>query len=251
MFYNVRPEPIIASFMIVAGYLAFKGAKTIGRLFELCIWFVPIILIIGPGFGEINMKIDYVKTVFDDGFAPIFKAVKTYLIYTFDFTPLLFIKVDNKKHSALKLSTASVISVLSLCGCYMLLVANYARSTFLINEAFANLASFNTVISEIGNLEWPTGLLWISVSLFSVSLTIFAIGEIAKTFNIKRQIGIGVASLVIALLSMFVYTKLIELIKCATYGKQVIIFIIEVTVPIIMLILTLLRPKEKNEKSKN
>lgn len=244
-FYNVRPEPIIISFLLIAGYLAFKGAKTIGRLFELAIWFLPIILIVGLGFGEINVKMEYAKMVFDKGVVPVFLGVKKYIIYTCDFTPLLFIKLDNKKNSTLKYSLASVFSILLLGTFYMLVIVNSCRATFLINEAFADLASFNTVTSEVGNLEWPSGLLWVSISLFSLSLMIFAIAEIAKSYKIKRQFSIVFSCTAISIVSLLVFTKTQTVLRLLTQSRQYVIFGIEMIIPIILLLLILIKSRRK------
>ena len=244
-FYNVRPEPIIFSFLIIVGYLAFKGAKTIGRLFEIAIWFIPVILIIGFSFGEIDLKPEYMRMVFDKGFSPIFSGLRKYIIYTFDFTPLLFIKLDNKKHSSVKISIASVFSILLVGGLYMITVAYSGRATFLDNETFANLAAFNTVTSEIGNLEWPAGMLWVTVSLFRMALTVFAVAEIAKAFKVKRQISIGIFCAVIGILSLTLFTKTASVLQHLTEDRQLLLFVVELAIPIILLIFILIKPREK------
>ncbi len=249
-FYNVRPEPIVFSFLIIVAYLAFKGVKTLGRLFEIAIWFVPLILILGLAFGKVELKPEYMRMVFDKGLSPIFSGLRKYLVYTLDFTPLLFIKLDNKKRSALKLSVASIFSIMILGGLFMVLVAYSGRATFLVNESFASLASFNTVTSEIGNLEWPAGMLWVTMSLFSMALTIFAVAEIGKAFKIKRQISIGIVCTIIGILSLTLFTKTASVLQYLTEDRQLFLFCIEIAVPIILLILILIKPKEKqSEKS--
>lgn len=235
LFYNISATPIIVALLIVVFYLALKGAKAIGRIFELSIWIVPLIVLVGVLFGKVTLRAEYLTPLFTDGAGKMFSGIDTYLIYTFDFSPLLFFRIEPRKH--LRVAVSAVACILVVTGCYMVLIASYGRATFLVNDAFARLASFNTVVSEIGSLDWPSALLWLTTSVGNLALKLAAMGQILKYFNIKRSIGLGGVCLALGILLLFVFTGFKDVLSIVRSPVRYAVIGIEIAVPIIMLVL--------------
>lgn len=235
LFYNISSFPIICAIMVVIFYLALKGVKTIGRIFELSIWFIPLIFLFGILFGKARLQPEYLGPLFADGPSELFGGLNKYIIYTFDFSPLLFFKIEKGKNA--RIVIASVLAVIAVCGCYMILIASYGRATFLVNDAFARLASFNTVVSEIGSLDWPSAMLWLTTSICNVALKFAAMAEILKYFNVKKAFGAGSLCVVVGGLLIFLFRGFKEALRLTVHPIRFIVIGIEIAVPIILLIL--------------
>ena len=248
LFYNISSTPVILALLIVIFYLAFKGIKAIGHVFELSIWIIPLIAIFGVVFGKFYLNSDYLEPLFVDGAGAMFKGIDTYIIYAFDFSPLLLFQIEKKKNLAVVITSISCILVTT--ALYVVLIANYGRATFLVNGAFARLASFNTVVSEIGSLDWPSALLWITTATGSLALKFAAMGEILKLFKVKKQYGIGATCIVIGILTMFVFPGLKEVLKLATGPVRYVTIALEIAVPIVVLALYA-ADKYRTDNSKN
>lgn len=250
LFYNISPLPIIFALCVTAFYVAVKGAKTIGRIYELSVWLIPLIVIFGVFFGKSELCADYLLPVFENGVTDTIKGLDKYIIYTFDFSPLLFFRIEKGKNLSVIIS--SVLSVLAVTGCYMIFLVSYGRASFLIPDAFARLASFNTVVSEIGSLDWPSSILWISVSVANIGLKLCAIGEIGSFFNLKKPWLIGLAAVVTAIVLMTALATYDKIIALATSAIRYAVVGIEIVVPIVMLILTKIKlPAEVSLETKN
>lgn len=245
LFYNISVAPIIVLLLLVFFYLALKGVKTIGRIFELSMWFIPIIILFGILFGKVQLFPNYLTPLFDRGAAGFFGGLDKYIIYAFDFSPLLFFKIEKKKN--VRIIISSVLCVAALVGCYILLIASYGRATFLVNDAFARLASFNTVVSEIGSLDWPSVMLWLTTAICSVALKFAAMGETVKYFNIKKGIGLGGICITIGILLIWVFTGLKDALAIATSAVRYVVIGIELAIPIIMLVLFAIKQNSKQE----
>lgn len=246
LFYNISEVPIVIALLLVIFYLALKGAKVIGRLFELSIWFIPLIFIVGLLFGKVTLNVNYLTPLFVNGAGKMFSGLDKYLIYAFDFSPLLFFKIEPKKHTGVVVS--AVLCVIAVTGCYMLLIASYGRATFLVNDAFARLASFNTVVSEIGTLDWPSALLWLTTSICNVALKLAAMAEIVKMFNIKKGIGLGAVCVTFGVLILWVFPGFKEILKVMTGTVRYFVIGLEIVIPFILLVLYAIYQKRQEGK---
>lgn len=243
LFYNISSAPIIVTLCLIAFYVAVKGAKTVGRIYELSIWFIPIIIIFGIFFGKADLNADYLLPLFDDGVMPVVSGLDKYIIYTFDFSPLLFFRTEKGKNRSVVI--CSILSVIAITGCYMVFLVSYGRASFLIPDAFARLALFNTVVSEIGSLDWPSAILWITVALCNISLKLAAVGEIGSFVAIKKPISIGISAAASCFLLVFLLNSYEKVLSFATSWVRYVVVGIEIILPII--ILALLKTKQTKE----
>lgn len=235
LFYNIVDAPIIISLLLISYYFAYKGARTVARVFETTIWLIPVIIIAGLAFGETELHGDCLLSVFPDGGSDILRSASKYLIYTFDFSPLLFCKIKIKRKVGIGLFSA--LSVAMLMGCYMIFYCRYGRASFLIDCAFARLASFDTVISEVGSLDWISCILWITTAVLNLAIKLNAVAEIGTGLKIRRPIGLGVFCVVLGVVLTKVFVNMREAFLMATSGVQYAVFGIEIAVPIVLLLL--------------
>ncbi len=241
LFYNIVDTPIIITLILVCYYFAYKGPRTVARIFETTIWLIPVIIIAGLAFGETELHGDCLLSIFPNGGSDIPKAISKYLIYTFDFSPLLFCKIKIKRK--IGIGIFSVLSVAVVMGCYMIFYCRYGRASFLIDCAFARLASFDTVISEVGSLDWISCILWITTAVLNLSIKFNAIAEIGTGLKIKRGIGLGAFCIALAVVLLKVYVNLEDAFLLATSGIQYAVFGVEIAVPLVMLVLLSLKNK--------
>ena len=235
LFYNVIDTPILMTLIMICFYFGYKGARSIARVFELTVWLLPVILLMGIIFGETDIRGDCLLAVFPDGGKSVYAAVGRYLIYTFDFSPLLFCNVKIKKKGTI--GVFSLASILVLMGCYMLFYCRYGRASFLIDCAFARLASFDTVISEVGSLDWISCILWVTVAILNLSLKLNAVAEIGVGLRCKRWLFSGVFCIVLFVSLMKVWVNMEEALVFSTSGVQYAVFGIEIAVPLVMILL--------------
>lgn len=249
LFYNVSFMPLIVSLLIIVCYLASKGAKTIGRIFELSVWLIPIIILLGVLFGKVKLYPQYLTPLFDNGFGTVIKGIDKYIIYAFDFSPLLFFRVEKKKN--VRVLIGSLACVIAVVSCYIVLIASYGRATFLITDAFAHLASFNVVISEIGSLDWPSAILWLTTSIGNVALKISAMSDILAEMKIKKNAGAFVLTLAIGLIIIFLTKGFDPILDFATGPVKYVVIGIEILAPIIILALYAVKKKEVRLEAAN
>lgn len=233
LFYNIIDAPIVITLLLICYYFAYKGARTVARVFETTIWLLPVIVVAGLAFGETDLHGDSLLFVFPNGGSDILRSAAKYLIYTFDFSPLLFCKIKIKKKG--RIGLFSLLSVAVLMGCYMIFYCRYGRASFLIDCAFARLASFDTVISEVGSLDWISSILWITTAVLNLSLKLNAVAEIGTGLKVKRPVSIGTFCVALGLVLLKAFVNMREVFLMVTSGIQYAVFGIEIAVPIVLL----------------
>jgi hypothetical protein len=244
LFYNISEISIILALLLTCFYLGIKGARTIGRGYEVCIWIIPIIAIFGIAFGKIDLEEIYLTPIFEAGANTYISAIGKYLVYMFDFSPLLFVKIKTARPASLVVS--SLLATICVSGCYALFIATYGNAAGQANCAFARLATFNTVESEIGSLDWPSTLLWITTGVLSLSLKMNAVEHTFNAMKIKK-FGSAAFCIALAIVLIFKITTIIDAINATTNGVQYAVFGVEMTIPIIALCLI---SAKKNEETK-
>ena len=246
LFYNIPEAGVMIALMLVIFYLAVKGIKAIGRLYEIAIWIIPIIIAFGLFFGEAKFTEIYLTPIFNENLTVYTSALGKYLIYAFDFSPLLFVRVKIKK--VFPIAICSLFSVVAVTICYMLLYSAYGNASFLADFGFARLGTFNTVVSEIGSLDWPSSLLWLCTAILSLSFKLNAVNCFMNACKLKKA-GTAVFSSGIVILLLVIFKNLIKGIQFATSGIQYAVFACEVAVPIIALALHLFKMKKENKSN--
>lgn len=243
-FYNISETAITVVLILAIAYLGTRGARSIGRLYEISIWLIPIIIIFGLFFGEIEFEGNYLTPLFEDGAQTYFSAIGKFLIFTFDFSPLLFFKPKVKKITPI--AVCMVLGTASVVGGYALLYSLYGNASMHATFGFARLAAFNTVISEIGSLDWPSVLLWLITGTLSLALKINAVNRISDGLKLKKAGTFIFCAAVLIVLITSVKT-LSEAVKFVTNGIQYAVFAVEVALPLVVLLLYAIKNGRRRE----
>ncbi|MBO5776112.1 MAG: GerAB/ArcD/ProY family transporter [Clostridia bacterium] len=244
LFYNISTRGVVVVVVIIASYVAVKGAKGIGRLVEQVIWLIPIAIIIGLLFGKLKLTPSYLLPIGVDGIAPIAKSLDKCFYWAMDFTPFLFLKIrDESKLPPRKRSrfpwipACAVGSLLLMTALYALYVMNYGGGGHLVDTAFSSLGAFNVVNTEIGSIDWPSITLWLSVAVISLALKIFGSSKVISSFGLKFPVAVLIVGVLISSIAQFGFYNLERAVKFATGYARYAIIAIELIVPIIILIL--------------
>lgn len=240
LFYNSSEIGSISLILIVAVYLGIKGARAVGRLFEVVVWIAPIIIVLGILYGKLDFQSIYITPIFNESASKYVGCIGKYLIYTFDFSPLLFIKADVKKGG--QIAFCAVISTVIVSGCCLLLYGVYGNASMFVHSAFSRLASFNSAVSETGSLDWPSGLLWITTGILNIALKFNAVDRISRSMNFGKVGSIVYAIVIGVLLFVFLPTFDKTLAFC-TSGVQYVVCGIEIGLPLALLLLYALKNK--------
>lgn len=234
MFYNIAESAVVPVVMLVIFYLGTRGAKAIGRMFELSVWLIPFIVVFGAVFGKAELETSYLTPIFDGEGKEYLSTIGKYLIFTFDFSPLLFFKPKIKKIAPI--TVCSILSTGSVVAAYAVLFSVYGTASEHASFGFTRLATFSTVISEIGSLDWPSVMLWLIAGILSLSLKINAVNEISGNFGTKKA-GTFAFCVAITIVLLTAIKTPVEAIRFASNGLQYAVFGIEIALPFVLLTL--------------
>lgn len=233
LFYNTQKINVTILLMIAIGYLAVAGVNTMGRLSEILVWALPTILLVGLSFGEVRLKPEYVAPVLTNGYLPVLKGIGKYMMWTFDLTPLLFCNMIDKHPKRPLLPIAAVVCTVAITVFYLLFIMNYGGSAEYIEHAFAALAAFNVVNTEIGSIDWPTITIWMGMMLIALGLKAYGAGRIGEGFGVPYRIGTSIFVAIATILCLFVFHNLEKGIALGISAMKYIVIAIDCLVPVV------------------
>lgn len=226
LFYNVSADAVAAILTLAIAFLAVRAAKGIGRVAEIALWLVPVLILIGAVFGKIKVEPSYVLPVAADGIGPIASAFDRSLFWFFDYTPLLFFRLktnesgEERKPEAARAARgaagkeglaalkkyAPVIggalgAVLIIPALYAVFVMTYGMSGHLVGNAFSSLGSFNVVNTEIGSIDWPAIELWLCFAVIVLAIFAFSAGKAAQNVGLPLPVGVTVVAVAALILT--------------------------------------------------
>lgn len=227
LFYNVSAEAAGVILAVAIVFLGVRAAKGIGRVAEIALWLIPILILIGAVFGKIKVEPSYVRPVAADGIGPIASAFDRSLFWFFDYTPLLFFRLKTNENVAERKRKSSgaadaegsvkgalgslkkyapVIggalgAVLIIPFLYAVFVMTYGMSGHLVGNAFSSLGSFNVVNTEIGSIDWPAIVLWLCFAVIVLSILVFAAGRTVESVGVPLPVAVTVAAAVALILA--------------------------------------------------
>lgn len=197
LFYNISTDKVGIVFVIAAAYIATKGFKGIGRASSLALWTLPLILAVGLLFGETEADFTRLKPVCVNGVMPVFESLDSVLFWGFDLSPLLFCRLK-RRESASRGGTCEACAVFGAVALacavialvYATYIAAYGGATAISPHAFAALGSFNVVNTEVGSIDWPAVVCWLSFAVFAVSFNLGAVGEWVTGYSVKAPFAV-------------------------------------------------------------
>lgn len=238
MFYNTTNFGISGVLILIFFYVASGGPRTFGRLSEFTLLFLPLIVLLGVLFGKIELRFDYVLPLFAKGAAPIFSSIDSHLFWAFDFSPLIFFNLsasDVQKRKKFPVITLGItVAILTVVGFYTLFIASYGNAASIVDNAFARLASFNVVSTQIGSIEWPSVIVWLTSAILCVSLKCYSGGKILEYARIPPRVGIGMVTAAVAVLMFFVFDGINDVLETAKSVMRYITIGIELGITLIV-----------------
>lgn len=197
LFYNISTDKVGIVFVIAAAYIATKGFKGIGRAASLALWTLPLILAVGLLFGETEADFTRLKPVCVNGILPVAESVDSALFWGFDLSPLLFCRLKrNRSSSRGKTGEEVVVFATVALACavialiYATYIAVYGGATAISPHAFAALGSFNVVNTEVGSIDWPAVVCWLSFAVFAISFNLGAAGEWVTGYSVRAPFAV-------------------------------------------------------------
>lgn len=236
MFYNITNYKVLIMLALIVLFVASRGFKGIGRSIELLIWLSVLIVAVGFCFGEVELHFVNLLPVLGDGFAPVSASIFKYMFWGLDLTPLLFVKVTDISNKKPFILGAGAIMALFATFVYVVFVANYGGSVAIINNAFARLAAFNVVNTEIGSIDWPSIVMWIAMAVMVLATNAIAGGRVLAQKGKLKQVAVGLFCAVVAIIAGYWLYNVELVLDFATSWLRYAVVAVQILVPIIILI---------------
>ena len=230
LFYNVSTEKLGIVIAVAAAFIASTGIKGIARSAIIAIGTLPLIFIIGLAFGEPSAEFSRLLPIGAGGLKALFGGVDKALFFAFDLTPLMFIRQESKE----KREGRSVIFLVQ-GGVFAAIVFFFAAFTavfggayYLSQHAMAALGSFNVVNTEVGAVDWPAVVSWLTFAAIQIALQIWSVGCWAEPLFGKGKAVSVIAGAIVAT-SGFIFQNIEKAmifaqsaVKYVTFGAVII-----------------------------
>ena len=237
--------------LIVLGYIALKGLRTIARLSDIFIWVIAVTTIFDIVFA--NADIDFTKILpfLPDGIYPVLKAGTENHLWFGNLIIFLFIDLKEEKGKGYWILISLVISLVLTVMYYVVFYGIYGNLAEEIPNVFNKFASLNTVSEDFGNFQWPTIIAWLVTSGLSISVFIFFAGTcINETIMLDKHAGFG-KFIVIGIVLVVCFFFVTDIDKVYEFAKSWIKYysvIVSYLVPIVVASILLIK-KLRNSKN--
>lgn len=237
LFYNTTNFGVSGVLILIFFYVASGGPRTFGRLCEFTLLFLPLIVLLGVLFGKIDLRFDYVLPLFAKGAAPVFSSIDRHLFWAFDFSPLMFFNLSESETQKRKKLPVVLIGItvafFMVIGFFTLFIASYGNAAPIIDNAFARLASFNVVSTQIGSIEWPSVIVWLTSAILCIALKCYAGGKTLEYARIPPRVGIGITTAAVGALMLFVFSGINDVLDVARSVLRYVTVGIEIGISLI------------------
>ncbi len=173
----------------VTGYLAFKGARSLGRTLEIVIWFILIGLAI-----SVVCNVEYMSFVsnmpyFENGASPMLDGTWRSTFFFGNSLCLLFFvgKVKFSDHFIGKtVGICAITSLITVAICFIIYdVFGYAMQYVIF--ALSEYAQYDPFILELQRLTWLTAIVDIAKLFCATSVFVYGLGQIGKSVMKTRS----------------------------------------------------------------
>ena len=178
LFDHNEQAAIVLPLVLVAAYVGYKSARTLGRLAEIATLFLIVPAALSFAFSRAPIEVDALKPVLAEGITPLMN-VKNVSVWFGDYLPLLFIRLDEReRQKAPVLLLAGIIGTLLTMAVFAAFTCVYQGAAPYIPDAIAKLARYNVLGGEVGRIDVLPILGW----LFSIVLhAAFVFNAVART----------------------------------------------------------------------
>ncbi len=239
-----RLQMIIPLF-VLCGYLAYKGEKSLARCAEIFIWSLAITIGISLVFNSAKLNTDLILPILDEnGGEKLLKGRHVFLWFG-DYLPFLFIDVRDRRKKRTQLVLFGALGIaLATSALFSVFTMQWGEMTASVHNAFARLAGYNFISSDVGKADWIAILHWITASAFKLGLVLLGSGNAFKyVFKEKtRKIYIPICATLCALCVNFIVKDVQIEFRLGT-KLWVVGLIMSVVIPLVLTIFALCSKK--------
>lgn len=167
----------------VTGYLAYKGARTIGRTYEIILPFIIFGIVIALVSNFEFLKFDTNLPYFENGFLPVLQGLGEGAFYFGNSICLLFfvgkVKITKSNFISKTMITLGVTALIIVCVCFIFYDV-FGMSMYYTYFALTEYSQYDPFILELQRLVWLSAIVDI-VKLFCSTVTfVYCLGQIFK-----------------------------------------------------------------------
>lgn len=229
-------------------YLAHKGAKSLGRVCDVLIWFLGFAILISLLFNTADFDFSNLKPILDgEKNKKLFGGINGYFWFC-DYLPLLFIDIRDKKKQKFGLVFGGTIVLsLSISAVFAVFVAQWGDLTASVPNAFARLSGYNMISADVGKVDWIAILSWLTSCTTKLALLFLGIkGAIKYVFSEKVTKFVLPISGLLSVLGLVFFVKDIRIAYSVGQSMSVPSLILGVGAPVVLLLFTLFSKRVKN-----
>lgn len=229
----------------VTGYLAYKGARTIGRTLEILFWFILIGTIVSVVCNVGFMSFDTNMPYFQNGIMPVLEGSGSSAFYFGNSICLLFfmgkVRIDDNLVKKTIISS-SVIALLIIAFCFIFYDV-FGLSMQYILFALSQYSQYDPFILELQRLVWLSAIVDITKLFCSTACLAYCLGQAGKTFMQSKTTLLPILTtflLIFSLATILHYDLLVMIELIRNYISYITIGLITLTI-IICIILSISR----------
>ena len=179
----------IPTFFVV-GYLAFKGARTMGRTFEILFWFILIGIIVTIACNLEFVTFTRLVPYFENGITPMLDGSLKSLFYFGNSIPLLFfigkVQITNKFTTKVICSTTG-LALFITAFCFIFYDV-YGMAVPYSLFALSDFSQYDPFILDLQRLSWLSTMVDVTKLFCSASIFLYCLGQSGKSmFKLKSS----------------------------------------------------------------
>lgn len=189
LFTGVSSDLVLVIFLSCVVYITSKGIRSIGRLCELVI--IPVFLIVMLNIVFLKTEMDFGNNfpIFSKEPAQIFFDIPTYGAWIGDLFPLIFIRQRNKKMPYFGIGVTACWGLLLVV--VALGVAMYGSAFPYVSSLLTRLSGFNQLSLEIGRMDWTAHLISIVMAIIQIAFLLWGAEECShRIFGSKYYVRV-------------------------------------------------------------
>ena len=246
LFDHNRSNFIVLAFAPVLAYLVYKGGNVLGRLSEILLYVLIVVLILQAML--IRMDVDWTNLlpIMVDNGEDMFSGIYMHFMWFGDFMPLLFFSVvDNKTKALNKLSIPLALTIGGglVVLLFLVFTAAYGDAGVMVNYAFNKLAVFNKVSALIGASNALSVTTWLIMAIMQLSLIIYSATSALSYFIKSKSVAILLVITTVSLVEIFWIQKVDRAYVFAIGWIKWFVASVQYIVPIILVVYAKYRAK--------
>ena len=241
---------IIVLLMGSSLYIASRGVRSIGRMGELAIYPMILLVLLFVLFNKGQPDFSELLPICDRGVSSLTAGLNLGVWFG-DFLPLMFLDLRQDKSSSLKVYISAIVATILEVGLCVIFIAEYQVVADSTDSVLSRLMNQVILSSEVGRLDYVGIIVWIMANVLYISYLLAFAKKAIQDFSSYKValIVISVISVAVVLTNEFVWTAVHQAYETALNLGWVAMGI-NYLLPIVMMIVALRRKNEYNTKIK-